>query len=80
METIFEENVVVTEKSVSDKVVLEVEEITRPKQTIFDPRDTSIQLGGKGKTSWVGSTCRIVETAEPGKPIVPLRGGEPSMS
>ena len=67
METIFEENVVVTEKSVDDKVVLEVEEITRPKQTIFDPRDTSIQLGRKGKTSWVGSKCHIVETAEPGK-------------
>lgn len=67
METIFEENVVVTEKSVDDKVVLEVEEITRPKQTIFDPRDTSIQLGRKGKKSWVGSKCHIVETAEAGK-------------
>lgn len=67
METIFEENVVVTEKSVDDKVVLEVEEITRPKQTVFDPRDTSIQLGRKGKASWVGSKCHIVETAEAGK-------------
>ena len=67
METIFEENVVVTEKSVDDKVVLEVEEISRPKQTIFNPRDTSIQLGRKGKTSWVGSKCHVVETAEAGK-------------
>lgn len=67
METIFEENVVVTDKTVDDKVVLEVDEITRPKQTIFDPRDTSIQLGRKGKASWVGSKCHIVETAEAGK-------------
>ena len=66
METIFEENVVVTEKSVNDKVVVEVEEIARPKRTIFNPRDTSIQLGRKGKTSWVGSKCHIVETAEAG--------------
>jgi len=67
METIFEENVVVTENTVSDKVALEVEEITRPKQTVFDPRDTSIQLGRKGRMSWVGSKCHVVETAEAGK-------------
>ena len=47
-------------------MVIEVEEIRPPKQTIFDPRDLSLQLGRKGKCSWVGSKCHVVETAEPG--------------
>ena len=67
METIFNENVVIKEKEINNKIFIEVEEIQSPKQTIFDPKDTSLQLGKKGKTSWVGSKCHIVETAEKGK-------------
>ena len=51
----------------SKKTVIEVEEVQTPKQTIFDPRDLSIQLGRKGKCSWVGSKCHVVETAVKGK-------------
>ncbi len=50
-----------------DKTLIEVEEKKKPKQLIFDPRDLSIKLGIKGKTSWVGSKCHVVETAERGK-------------
>ena len=50
-----------------DKDVIEVEEIRFPKQTIFDPRDVSLKLGRKGKWSWIGSKCHVVETAERGK-------------
>jgi transposase len=67
METIFEENVIISTKEIENRVFIEAEEIQRPKQTIFDPRDTSIQMGKKGKTSWVGSKCHVVETAEKGK-------------
>ena len=67
METIFEENVIISTKEINTRVFIEVEEIQRPKQTIFDPRDTSIKLGIKGKKSWVGSKCHVVETAEKGK-------------
>lgn len=67
METIFNENVVVKKKCIDNKEIIEVEEKERPKQSIFDPRDLSLQLGKKGKTSWVGSKCHIVETAEKGK-------------
>jgi len=67
METIFDENVVIREKTVDEKVFLEAEEISCPKQSIFDPRDTSLQLGRKGKKSWVGSKCHIVETAKKGE-------------
>jgi len=66
METIFEENVVITKKEVNAKIFIDVEEIQSPKQTIFDPRDTSLKMGIKGKTCWVGSKCHIVETAEKG--------------
>jgi hypothetical protein len=54
MRTVFEENVVITEKTVDEKAMIEVKEVEIPKQTIFDPRDTSIQMGRKGKCSWVG--------------------------
>lgn len=67
MDTIFEENVVIKKKADPDKVLFEIEEIHQPKQTIFDPRDTSQKLGRKGKCSWVGSKCHVVETAERGK-------------
>jgi len=67
METIFSENVKITTKEIEDKVFVEVEEIQTPKQTVFDPRDPSIKLGIKGKKSWVGSKCHVVETAEKGK-------------
>lgn len=67
MLTIFKENVSVKEKHINNKHVLEVEEIKRPKQSIFDPKDLSIQMGKKGKTRWVGSKCHVVETAEKGK-------------
>lgn len=67
METIFAENVMITEKTVREKTVIEIEEIRSPKQSIFDPRDVSIKLGRKGKSSWVGSKCHVVETAESGK-------------
>jgi transposase len=64
MEKIFEENVVIRKKEVGSKVFIEVDEIERPKQTIFNPRDPEVKLGIKGKTSWVGSKCHIVETSE----------------
>jgi transposase len=67
METIFNENVKIRKKEIKDKVFIEVEEIEGPKQTIFNPRDPSIKLGIKGKKSWVGSKCHVVETAEKGK-------------
>lgn len=67
METVFTENVVVTEKKVSDKTVLEIEEIQRPRQTVSDPCDLSIRHGRKGKCSWVGSKCHVVETAVSGE-------------
>jgi transposase len=67
METIFEENVKIRSKEIEDKVFVEVEEIQTPKQTIFDPRDSSIKMGKKGKRSWIGSKCHVVETAEKGK-------------
>jgi transposase len=67
METIFSENIIVKKKEINDKVFIEVEEINRPKQSIFDPRDTSLNLGIKGKTSWVGSKCHIAETSVKGK-------------
>lgn len=67
METIFKENVKIREKQIEEKVFIEVEEIQGPKQTIFDPRDPSIKLGIKGRKSWVGSKCHVVETAERGK-------------
>jgi len=67
MGTIFEENVVISEKKVEEKVFIEVKENTKSKQTIFDPKDTSIKLGIKGNMKWEGSKCHIVETAEKGK-------------
>ena len=67
METIFEENVKINRKEIEERIFVEVEEIQTPKQTIFDPRDPSIKLGIKGKKSWVGSKCHVVETAEKGK-------------
>jgi hypothetical protein len=67
METIFEENLIISTKEIDNRVFIEAEEIQRPKQTIFDPRDPSIKMGKKGKTSWVGSKCHVVETAEKGK-------------
>ena len=67
MGTIFEENVKITTREIEDRVFVEVEEIRPPRQTIFDPRDTSIKLSKKGKTTWVGSKCHVVETAEKGK-------------
>ena len=54
-------------KEIDNKIFIEVEEIKRPKQTIYDPRDTSIQLGKKGKKSWIGSKCHVTETADKGK-------------
>jgi len=67
METIFEENVKITTKEINSTIFIDVEEVQSPKQTIFDPRDTSLKMGMKGKTSWVGSKCHIVETAVKGK-------------
>ena len=67
METIFEENVKISRKEIEERIFVEVEEIQTPKQTIFDPRDPSIKLGKKGKKSWVGSKCHVVETADKGK-------------
>jgi len=64
MEKIFEENIIIRKKEVGSKVFIEVEEIEKPKQTIFNPRDPEVKLGIKGKTSWVGSKCHIVETSE----------------
>lgn len=67
METIFGENVVIREKKIEEKTFIEVEEIECPKQTVFEPRDPTVQLGVKGKTKWVGEKCHIVETAEKGE-------------
>jgi len=67
MEKIFSENVIIREKEINEKIFIEVDEIQAPKQTIFDPTDTTIKLGVKGKTKWVGSKCHVVETAEKGK-------------
>jgi transposase len=67
MEKVFEENVIIKQKEINERIFVEVKEIECPKQTIFDPRDPSIKLGKKGKKSWVGSKCHIVETAERGK-------------
>jgi transposase len=64
METVFSENVVIHEKEINGKTFLEIEEISAPKQTIFDPKDTELKLGVKGKTKWVGSKCHVIETAE----------------
>jgi hypothetical protein len=50
METIFGENVRINEKEIDNKVFIEVVEIERTKQMIFDPRDTSVKLGKKEKT------------------------------
>ena len=58
---------VVREKEINEKTFVEVEEIKKPKQSIFDPEDTSLKLGYKGKTKWVGSKCHVMETAEEGK-------------
>jgi len=65
MLTVFKENIVIKEKEVNEKIFIETEEIQSPRQTIFDPKDPSIQLGMKGKTGWVGAKCQIIETAEP---------------
>jgi len=64
METIFAENVIIRKKEVGSKEFIEVEEVERPKQTIFNPRDSEVKMGIKAKTSWVGSKCHVVETAE----------------
>lgn len=65
MLTIFRENIIIREKEVSGKIFIEAEEIQTPKQSIFDPRDSTIQMGVKRKGSWVGAKCQIIETAEP---------------
>ncbi len=67
METIFRENVVIPEKEVDQKIFIQAEEIQRPKQTIFDPRDLSLKLSKKASKGWVGSKCHVVETAQKGK-------------
>lgn len=67
METILQENIIIREKEINGKIFIETDEIEKPKQTIFDPRDESIKFGKKGKFSWVGSKCHIVETAEKGE-------------
>ncbi len=67
METIFSENVIIRTKEVGNKEFIEVEEIVTPKQTIFTPDDPTLKLGKKGKTSWVGEKCHVVETAEKGE-------------
>lgn len=46
---------------------MKVTEVDCPKQTIFEPRDTGIKLGKKGKIKWIGSKCHIVETAIKGE-------------
>jgi transposase len=68
MDTIFRENVKIEEIEVDNdkKKFLKVTEIECPKQTIFEPSDPSVKLGKKGKISWVGSKCHIVETAVKG--------------
>ena len=65
MLTVFQENVIFRQKEVGEKIFIEAEEIEAPKQTIFEPKDPSLQLGIKGKTHWVGAKCQITETAEP---------------
>jgi transposase len=65
MLTVFQENVIIRHKEVGEKIFIEAEEIPTPKQTIFDPKDPSLQLGMKGKTHWVGAKCQITETAGP---------------
>ena len=55
-----------SQKIVDEKIMVNVEENRIPKQTNFDPRDLSLQLGRKGKGAWVGSKCHVVETAERG--------------
>ncbi len=67
MKTVFQENVIIREKEVGEKVFIEVDEIEKPMQSVIDPRDTTIQLGKKGKTSWSGEKCHIVETANKGE-------------
>jgi len=69
MDTVFRENVKIEEIEVESdkKKFLKVTEIECPKQTIFDPRDPSVKLGIKGKISWVGSKCHVVETAVKGE-------------
>ena len=67
METVFQENVIIKKKEINEKIFIEVDEIECPKQTIFNPRDRSMKLGKKGRLSWVGSKCHIVETAEKGQ-------------
>ncbi len=67
MEIIFEENVIIKKKEIGNKEFIEIEEIQRPKQTIFNPRDVELKMGMKGKKSWVGSKCHILETAEKGE-------------
>lgn len=52
------------EKEIDRKVFIQAEEIQRPKQTIFDPRDLSLKLGKKASKGWVGSKCHVVETAQ----------------
>jgi hypothetical protein len=64
METIFRENVVIPEKEVDQKIFIQAEEIQRPKQTIFDPRDLSLKLSKKASKGWVGSKCHVGETAQ----------------
>lgn len=64
MDTIFEENIIIRKKEVGDKEFIEVTEIETPKQSIFNPRDPEVKLGIKGRKSWVGSKCHVVETAE----------------
>jgi transposase len=51
MLTVFQENIIIREKEVNEKIFIETEEIQSPKQSIFDPKDPTIQLGKKGKNS-----------------------------
>jgi transposase len=81
METIFRENVTIRTKEIEAKTFIEVEEVECPKQTIFEPREPDLKLGKKGKLSWVGEKCHIVETAEKGEvnfilDMVPQRAQE----
>ena len=59
MLTIFHENIIIKEKEVNGKIFIETEEIQSPKQSLFDPKDPSIQLGVKCKGSWGGAKCQI---------------------
>ena len=70
MDTIFEENIVIRKKEIGEKEFIEVEEIETPKQSIFNPRDPEIKLGIKGRKSWIGSKCHVVETAGPHGPNI----------